>query len=126
MSKQKAGIALLVLANALLVYISLSAVPYARAHPHLDPRMLGQYAGPWPVVSGCSIALTGIVLALIPIRRGERWSWWTSLAIWGGLFVTRITTDPRCLVVLDVHQHGCHTFMIAVVLGVLGLIIARL
>src|SRR5215470_4905482 len=125
MNGKKIGVTLVVLANALLVYISLSAPPHARAHPHLDPRMLGQYAGPWPVALGCAIALAGIVLALVPIRRGERWAWWTSLAIWAILFITRITTDPRCLVVLDPHQHGCHTFMIAVVLGVLGLILAR-
>jgi hypothetical protein len=29
------------------------------------------------------------------------------------------------LVVLDPHQHGCHTFMIAEVIGVVGLILAR-
>src|ERR1041385_198615 len=112
----KAGVTLLVLANALLVYISLSAPPYARAHAHLDPRMLGQYAGPWPVALGCAIALAGIMLALVPVRRGDRGSWWTSLAVWTPLFITRIASDPRCLVVLDPHQHGCHTFMIAVVL----------
>jgi hypothetical protein len=40
-------------------------------------------------------------------------------------FLTRVTTDPRCLVVLDPHQHGCHTFMIATLLGVVGLVLAR-
>src|ERR1043166_7757420 len=113
----KAGVTLLVLANALLVYISLSAPPYARAHAHLDSRMLGQYAGPWPVALGCAVALAGIMLAAVPIRRGERWAWWTSLAMLALLFITRLTTDPRCLVVLDLHQHGCHSFMIGVVLG---------
>jgi hypothetical protein len=67
----------------------------------------------------------GIMLALIPLRRGERWSLWTALAIFVILFVTRITTDPRCLVVLDPHQHGCHSFMISVALGVVGLVLAR-
>jgi hypothetical protein len=37
------------------------------------------------------------------------------------LFVTRLSTDPRCLVVLDPHRHGCHSFMIAVAVGVIGL-----
>src|ERR1051326_7441700 len=60
MKKQKIGAALQVLAYALLVYISLSAAPYAHAHAHLDPRMLGQYAGPWPVALGCAVALAGI------------------------------------------------------------------
>ena len=124
MKKQKAGVTLLVLAYALLIYIAISAMPYARAHPHLDPRLLGEYAGPWPVALTCTVALAGIMLAVVPIRRGERWSWWTSLGMFAILFGTRIATDPRCLVVLDPHQHGCHTFMIAVVLGVAGLILA--
>jgi hypothetical protein len=38
--------------------------------------------------------------------------------------VTRLATDPRCRVVLDPHQHGCHTVMIAVLLGIVGLALA--
>ena len=67
----------------------------------------------------------GMMLALIPIRRGERWAIWTSLATLMILLGTRMVSDPRCLVVLDPHQHGCHTFMIAVFLGVTGLLLAR-
>ncbi len=125
MMRQKIGITLLLLAYALLAYISVSAPSYARAHPHLDPAMLAQYAGAWPVALGCTVAVVGIVLVLVPIHHGERWAWWTSLAVWAILFITRLTTDPRCLVVLDPHQHGCHTFMIAAVLGVAGLLVAR-
>ncbi|HZI59047.1 MAG TPA: hypothetical protein VFF39_19855 [Verrucomicrobiae bacterium] len=125
MTRQKLGIRMVVAAYALLVYMAVSSIPYARAHPHLDPVLLAQYASPWPVALGCSLALMGIMLALIPLRRGERWSLWTALAIFIILFITRITTDPRCLVVLDPHQHGCHTFMIAMILGVVGLVLAR-
>lgn len=122
--KRRVGVTLLVLGYLFLVYISLSAVPYARAHAHLDPRMLGQYAGPWPVALGCALAVAGIMLAVVPIRRGERWAWWTSLAMLAVLFITRLTTDPRCLLVLDPRQHGCHSFMIGIVLGGVGLILA--
>jgi hypothetical protein len=125
MNMRKVGVGLVVVANLLLVYISLSAPPYGRAHPHLDPMLVAQYASPWPVALGCALAVAGSVLALIPLRRGERWALWTQLAVLIILFVTRLLTDPRCLVVLDPHQHGCHTFMIAVVLGVIGLVMAR-
>jgi len=125
MTRQKIGVGLVVAANALLLYVSLSAPPHARAHPHMDPELLAEYASPWPVALGCALAVTGVVLALIPLRRGERWALWTQLAVLIILFVTRILTDPRCLVVLDPHQHGCHTFMIAVALGVIGLVLAR-
>jgi len=73
-----------------------------------------------------SLALQGIVLALVPIRRGERWASLTVLAVLLILLATRLVTDPRCLVVLDPHQHGCHTFMIAVLLGFIGIGLAAL
>ncbi len=117
----KTGVGLLVGAYALLLYTSLAAPMYARAHPHLDAAMRAAYAAPWPVALASTVAITGILLALFPIRRGERWALWTSFATLSVLLVTRLVTDPRCLVVLDLHQHGCHTFMIAVVLSVLGL-----
>jgi len=31
---------------------------------------------------------------------------------------------PRCRVVLDPHQHGCHTVMLALLLGIVGLALA--
>ena len=73
---------------------------------------------------GCALSVAGIMLALVPLRRGERWALWTQLAMLATLFFTRILTDPRCLVVLDPHQHGCHSFMIATALGVVGLLLA--
>lgn len=121
---RKLGIALVVLAYLLLLYTSVGAPAYARAHSHLGVATLAEYAAPWPVALGCVFALTGIILALVPIRHGEHWAMWTSLATFLILLGVRLATDPRCLVVLDPHQHGCHTFMIAVVLGVVGLALA--
>jgi hypothetical protein len=120
---RKTAVALIVLAYTLLLYISLSAPFYARAHPHLDPVLVAEYAAPWPVALGCTLAIAGIALALVPIRRGETWAMLTSLTIFIILLTTRMATDPRCLVVLDPHQHGCHTFMIAMVLGVVGVVL---
>ena len=121
---RKAGVGLVAAAYVLLLYTSLAAPAYARAHPQLGPAMLAEYAAPWPVALASALAMVGIALALIPIRRGELWAVWTSLAALIILFVVRIATDPRCLLVLDPHQHGCHTFMIAIVLGVAGLVSA--
>jgi len=115
-----------VAAYALLVYTSLAAPAYARAHSHLDPAMLASYASPWPVALACALAVMGIMLALISVRRGEAWAVWTSLTTLTILLITRIVTDPRCFVVLDPHQHGCHTFMIAIVAGVVGLVLVGL
>jgi hypothetical protein len=122
--RKRIGAGLVVAAYALLLYMSLAAPAYARAHPQLSAALLAEYAAPWPVVLASSLALVGMILALIPICRGERWAIWTSLATFLVLLATRLATDPRCLVVLDPHQHGCHTFMIAVLLGMVGLALA--
>jgi len=121
---RKAGVSLLVLAYGLLAYTSLAAPSYARAHQHLGTALLAEYAAPWPVALGCAVAVIGAVVAIIPVRRGERWAQWTSLVALVMLSSVRLATDPRCLVVFDPHQHGCHTFMIAIVLGVVGTVLA--
>jgi hypothetical protein len=121
---RKTGVWLIVLAYAVLLYSSLAAQAYGRAHAHLGLAVIAEYGSPWPVALGCAVAVAGIVLALIPIRRGERWAIWTSLAMLIILLATRLASDPRCLAVLDPHQHGCHTFMITVALGVAGLALA--
>ncbi len=79
----------------------------------------------WPVTLEWTLAVAGIILVLIPFRHGERWALWTLLVIWIIPLLPRLTTDPRYRVVLDPHQHGCHTFMIASVLAIVGLLIAR-
>jgi len=91
------------------------------AHPHIDPVLLAEYARPWPVALAGAVVAAGLTLVLVPLRRGECWALGTSLVVWVALLVTRITTAPRRLV-LDAHQHGCHTFIIAVLLGVIGLV----
>ena len=117
-----AGIGLLIAAYVCVLYTSLAAA-YARAHAQLGPAMLSEYAAPWPVGLVCALALNGLVLALVPIRRGENWAIWLSAVTLLILQVARIATDPHCLVVLD-PQHGCHAFMTSMVLGLVGLALA--
>ena len=100
MTTRKVGIALVVAAYALLIYVSLSAPFYGHTHAHLDPALLVQYASPWPVALGCMLSVAGIMMTLVPLRRGERWALWTQLVMLATLFLTRMLTDPRCLVVL--------------------------
>jgi len=121
---RKTGIGLLVAAYALVLYTSLAAPAYAHAHQRLGAAVLAAYAAPWPVALASALALNGLVLALIPIRRGERWAIWLCAVTLLILLATRTASDPRCLVVLDPHQHGCHTFMISVVFGLVGLALA--
>jgi hypothetical protein len=63
---RKIGVGLVVVAYVLLLYMSLSAPAYARAHQHLDAAMLAEYSAPWPLALGCALAVAGIMLALVP------------------------------------------------------------
>jgi hypothetical protein len=121
---RKVGFVLVLAAYILLLYTSLAAPAHAQAHARLSAAPLREYAGAWPVALASTVSLTGIMLALIPIRRGERWAISTSLATLLILLATRLISDARCLAVLDPRQHGCHTFMIAALLGVIGLLLA--
>jgi hypothetical protein len=122
--KRKIEVWLLVAAYAIFLFIATSSPFFAHSHQHTDAIMLAEYSSPWPAALTGSLAFIGIILALIPIRRGERWAMFTTFVTFATLFVTRMATDPRCLVVLDVHQHGCHTFIIAVALAMVGLMLS--
>lgn len=120
---RRVGFVLVLVAYALLLYTSLAAPSYAKAHPRIGAAILAEYAGAWPVALAATLSFTGIMLAIFPIRRGERWAIATSLATLIILLVTRLISDARCLVVFDPHQHGCHTFMIGALLGIIGLLL---
>ncbi|PYT67373.1 MAG: hypothetical protein DMG39_24225 [Acidobacteria bacterium] len=118
---RKTGISLLVAAYVLALYTSLAD---AHAHAQLGATLLAAYAAPWPVVPACVLALNGLILAVIPIRCGKNWAIWLSVATLLALLATHAVTDARCLLVLGPHGHGCHTFMISMVLGLVGLALA--
>ena len=86
--------------------------------------IFAEYAGPWPVLVACALTLNGLVLALIPVRRGEKWAIWLSAVNLLILLTIRIATDPNCLVVLDPHRDGGRTFMVSIVLGLVSLALA--
>ena len=119
------GIALMVMAWGLLLFTTFGAVLFANSHSQHDITITAEFTGRWTVALTAVIAAVGIVLSLVPLRRKEGWAWWTSLGVFVALLAARFASDPRCLVVLDPHQHGCHTFMIAIVIGIVGLVLAR-
>ena len=102
--------------------LALAFHPYAREHMTDGGHVVGDVV--WTLALESALAVAGIVMALVPLRRGERWALWTLLAVWAILLATRLASDPRCLVVLDMHRHGCHIFMLATVLAFVGLALA--
>lgn len=65
-----------------------------------------------------------ISVAWFGVRNGDRWAWWTCLLGLLSILAFRLATDPGCTVKIF-WQHGCHQFMIGIVLGVVGLVLAR-
>jgi len=83
-----------------------------RAHVHVDPMML-------------AITVAGIALAVIPVRRGERWARLTTLAILSIVLGTRFFTSGQGLVVLDPNRHGYgYSLVILSTLMIAGLALA--
>jgi PilZ domain len=121
---RKIGVSLLVAAYVLALYTSLTALTSGPAHAQLGATMLAAYAAPWPVVLACAFALNGLVLAVIPIRYGENWAIWLSLVTLLTLLATRTAADVRCLLARGPLERGCGTFMVAMVLGLVGLALA--
>lgn len=118
---RRVGVWLVVTAYVGLLWTTSARTIDLRTHSHVSGAMSSEYDAPWPVILGSVVSGIGIVLALVPIRRGESWAVWTSFATLLALLAARLASDPRCRAVLDPHQHGCHTFMIAIVIGVIGL-----
>ena len=112
---RKTGIGLLVAAYVSALCTWLAAPAYARANAQAGLPIL---------VVASALTLDGLVLALIPIRRGEKWAIWLSAVNLLILLTTRIATDPTCLVVLDPHQQGGRTFMVSMALGLVSLALA--
>ena len=117
------GIGLLIAVYVSVLWTSLAAA-CARAPTQLGPAIPAEYAATWPVALACVLALNGLALTLIPIRRGENWASWLSAVTLLILVSARIATDPCCLAVLDLNQHSCHVFMIFMSLGFVGLALA--
>ena len=86
-------------------YVSSAGIGLTQAHWHVDPMMV-------------PIAIAGIMLALIPVRRGERWAVLTQVAIFSWVLVTRFGEGAKRLVVLDPssQNNGLHIIVLALAL----------
>ncbi len=66
------------------------------------------------------LAAVEILIVLIPLRRAERWAFFAAFLPVLIIGVPRIATDPNCYA-FSPHVHGCHQFMIALLLAIVGL-----
>lgn len=73
---------------------------------------------------GMLLPLFGIAIAWFGVRDGQRWAWWTVLLGLLTVAILRIAVDRSCSVRIF-WQHGCHQFMLGLLLGAIGLVVAR-
>jgi hypothetical protein len=74
------------------------------------------------IVLTAVMLVAGALLALFPIRQGAWYGVWGTLIVWIAIAGPRILNDPRCWQVLDPNKHGCHTFMLSVLIAVAGMV----
>jgi hypothetical protein len=89
---------------------------------HGDPAAAGGMAPGSALVVVALIAVE-ILIALVPLRRGELWALWAALLPVVLVGVPRMLMDPKCKA-LSLHVHGCHQFMGALLLAIIGLVLA--
>ncbi len=118
----KAAVWLVALGYLLLVWLSANSPFWVMQHPE-HAHDYPQFVGAWPVSLGVAMGVNGLLLALIPMRRGERWAICAAGVPMLIIGIPRIMTDPRCLAAITT-QHGCHTFMAAMLLVLTGCVIA--
>src|SRR5215470_17375627 len=78
-----------------------------------------------PLALALLIAFSGLILAATSLRRRLPWTRLILFLMLIVILTTELLYNPRCWVVLDPNQHGCHSPMIAIVLGAVGLALSR-
>lgn len=112
---EKLGLGLTATAFAALTFFLLMSA--IRGKPHVAE---------WPVVLACAIAFAGFILAATSLRSVLRWTRPILFLMLLAILTTELLFNPRCRVVLDPQQHGCHSTMIAIILGAVGLALSRI
>jgi hypothetical protein len=75
-------------------------------------------------IQGGLLTFMAVMIAWFGVRDGQRWAWWTLLLGLITVAVTRLAVDRGCTVKIF-WQHGCHQFMIGLVIGAIGFILTR-
>jgi hypothetical protein len=75
-------------------------------------------------LQGGLLTFFAVMLAWFSVRDGQRWSWWTLLLGLLTIAIARLAIDRSCTVKIF-WQHGCHQFMIGLILAAIGFVLTR-
>ena len=116
------GAVLVALGYLVLVHSRLGDLIHGGSHAGHSAG-LAESSGQWEATLMFALALVEILIAVFPLRRGERWALGAALAPVAVVGIPRVMSDPRCLTTI-LSQHGCHTFMISMTLVTVGVLVA--
>ncbi|SRR6266700_260369 len=102
-----------------LAYLWLLLQPVFSLIYRNDPSVAHKLE-PGIALVGMALIVVEIMIALVPLRRGESWAFWAAVLPFVIAGIPRLLTDSACQL-SDMHHHGCHQFMMAMLLGVIGL-----
>src|SRR5437762_5277706 len=113
------GTRLLALAYFWSLYLPVASL-ILRNHPDVPHKL-----APDVSLVGIALIIVEIMVVLSPLRAGQKWALWAAALPFLIVGVPLLITDPACQL-SDLHHHGCHQFMAAMLLGVIGWILSLL
>jgi hypothetical protein len=116
MSKGWQTVGALLIAASYFICLMWSSVSFS-----LHGKFSFAYGG---TLIGGLLTFVAVMVAWFAVRDGQRWSWWTLLFGLITIAVARLAVDRSCSVKIF-WQHGCHQFMIGLVLGAIGFVLTR-
>jgi hypothetical protein len=84
----------------------------------------GELMTPWALTLTFTVSVTGVLVVLGPMRHGARLGNIAAAMPWVIMSSVRLANDPRCTANI-LHEHGCHTLLLASALCITGCLLAR-
>lgn len=113
---QRKGHWIAALGFATLALNALLSYHWGATHPE-HAHGQAQYVGLWPTWLGVALSVVGVLGLFSSLaQRSKGIAALVAILIVG---VPRVVTDPRCLTNVF-SEHGCHTFLIAMSLVIIG------
>jgi hypothetical protein len=101
-----------------LAYLAAAVTPVENLIRRNDPTH-HQHMDAGTALVVIVLSAVEIMIALAPVRRGERWALVATMLPMIVVGIPRLVTDPACQL-YDLSHHGCHQVMIAMTLGFIG------
>src|SRR5437879_5044655 len=118
----KAGTALVAIGYLLLSVSALLGLIFISNYPHEIHEHQVQIATPWALTNQLVVGFLGAWLVYSHLRNRSKAAFVVLAACATILLLVRLRNDASCFGAL--HEHGCHTFLAAIILVFVGLMLS--